>query len=64
MAVWLNSSKLHTEVALQGSPSGCARREIPGVTQLDEKGHEGNTAAVTAYIIYVGGNMEYIFHEE
>ena len=30
-------------------------REIPGVTQVDEKGHEGNTAAVTA--IYAGGNM-------
>ena len=29
-----------------------------GVTQVDEKGHEGNTAAlVTAYNIYFGGNM-------
>ena len=43
-----------------GSPSGCVRREIPGVTQV-EKGYEGNTAVVTAY---VGGNMEYVFHEE
>ena len=35
----------------KGSPSGCVRREIPGVTQVDEKGHEGNTAVVfTAYI--------------
>ena len=24
--------------------------EIPGVTQVDEKGHEGNTAVVTAYL--------------
>ena len=31
-------------------------REIPGVTQADEKWHEGNTAAATAYI-YVGWNM-------
>ena len=30
---------------LQGSPSGCVRREIPGVTQV-EKGHERNTAVV------------------
>ena len=42
---------------MQGSPSGCVRREIPGVTQVDQKGHEGNTAVVTAYHIYVGGNM-------
>ena len=28
------------------------RREIPGVTQVDEKGHEGNTAVVTAYIYW------------
>ena len=41
------------------------RREIPGVTQVDEKGHEGNPAAVIAYTsVYVGGNMESIFHEE
>ena len=26
------------------------RREIPGVTQVDEKGHEGKTAAVIAYV--------------
>ena len=30
------------------------RSEIPGVAQVDEKGHEGNTAVVTAY---VGENM-------
>ena len=32
--------------------SGCVRREIPGVTQVDEKGHEGNTAVlgITAYL--------------
>ena len=29
----------------------------PGVTPVDEKGHEGNTAVVTAYYIYIGGNM-------
>ena len=46
--------------------SGCVRLEIPGVTQVDEKGHEGNTAVVTAYYVlnFVGRNMEYIFHEE
>ena len=44
-------------IYIQGSPSGCVRREIPGVTQVDEKGHEGNTAVVTAFNIYVGGNM-------
>ena len=32
----------------EGSPSGRVRREIPGVTQVDENGHEGNTAVVTA----------------
>ena len=32
----------------KGSPSGCSRREIPGETQVDEKGHEGNTELVTA----------------
>ena len=26
------------------------RREMPGATQVDEKGHEGNTAVVIAYI--------------
>ena len=31
------------------------RREITGVTQVDEKGHQGNTAAVTAYIYIQGG---------
>ena len=36
---------------IQGSPSGCVRREIPGVTQF-EKGHEGNTAVVTAYLCW------------
>ena len=36
-------------IHIQGSPSGCVRCEIPGLTQVDEKGHEGNTAAVTAY---------------
>ena len=40
-----NKSYVH----IQGSPSGFVRREIPGVTQVDEKGHEGSTAVVTAY---------------
>ena len=48
-------------VYMQGSPLGCVRREIPVETEVDEKGHEGNTAV--AQLIYVG-NMEYIFHEE
>ena len=30
--------------------SGCVRREIPGVTQVDEKGHEGNTAVATVLL--------------
>ena len=40
-------------IYVQGSPSGCVQREIPGVTQV-EKGHEGNTAVlvVTAYICW------------
>ena len=37
---------------IQDSPSGCVRREIPGVTQVDEKGHDGNTALVTAYLCW------------
>ena len=37
---------------IHGSPSGCVGREIPGVTQVDEKGHEGNTAVVTAYVCW------------
>ena len=53
-------SKKHTYI--HGSSSGCVRTEIPEVTQVDEKGHEGNTALVT--VIYVGGNMKYTFHEE
>ena len=37
---------------MQGSPSGCVWREIPGMTQVDEKGREGNTAIVTAYLCW------------
>ena len=33
-------------------PVGMVRREIPGVTQVDEKGHEGNTAVITAYLCW------------
>ena len=36
---------------VQGSRSGCVWREIPGVTQVNEKGKEGNTAVVTAYLL-------------
>ena len=32
-------------------------REIPEVTQVEEKGHEGSTAVVTAYNIHVGENI-------
>ena len=39
---------------IQGSPSGCVWREIPGVTQV-EKGHVDNTVVT----VYVGGNMEH-----
>ena len=37
---------------IQGSPSGCVRREIPGVMQVDEKRHEGNTTVFTAYVCW------------
>ena len=47
-----SAKKTHLYVVIQGSPSGCVRREIPGLTQVDEKGHEGNTAVVTAYICW------------
>ena len=43
--------KKHIYIYTQGTPSGCVRGELPGMTQVDEKGHEGNTAVVTAYII-------------
>ena len=33
-------------IYVQRSPSGCVRSEIPAVTQVGEKGHEGNTAVV------------------
>ena len=39
-------------MVIQGPPSGCVLREIPGVTQV-EKGHEGNTPVVTAYICWM-----------
>ena len=42
----------HIHIHVQGSPSGCVWREIPGVTQIDEKGHEGNTSVVTAYLCW------------
>ena len=43
------STTKHTRyMYIRGSPSGCVRRQIPGVTQV-EKGHEGNTTVVTAY---------------
>ena len=48
------AKKTHLYI-IQGSPS-CVWREIPGVTQVDEKGLEGNTA-VESELMYVGGNM-------
>ena len=50
-------------IVIRGSPSGCVRRKIPGVTQVHEKGHEGNTAVVTAYVCWRKHGI-YIFHEE
>ena len=44
--------KTHLCKVIQGSPSGCVWREIPGVTQVDGKGHEGDTAVVTAYLFW------------
>ena len=49
---YIRISYLYVYICIQGSPSGCVRREIPGVTQVDEKRHEGNTAVVTAYICW------------
>ena len=46
-----SAKKTHLYTVIQGSPSGCVRREIPGVTQVDEKKHEGNTAVFTAFFI-------------
>ena len=40
-------------IYIQGSPSGCVRRKIPGVTRVDEKALASNSV-VTACI---GGNM-------
>ena len=45
--------RVHIYSGAQGSPSGCVRREIPGVAQVDEKGHEGNTVqVVTAHLCW------------
>ena len=46
----------------EGSPSGREQREIPGVTQVDENGHEGNMAVVTAYTCWEKHGI--VFHEE
>ena len=74
-----SAKNMHLCIVIQVSPSGCVRIEIPRVTQVNEKGHEGNTAVVTAYFevydkmkkcqlwdiyIYAGGTMEHTFHEE
>ena len=50
MSMGQKNTFIHTET-IQGSPSGCVRREIPGGTQVDEKGHEGNTAVVRLVLI-------------
>ena len=42
----------NTFTYIQGPPSGCVLREIPGVTQV-ENGHAGNTAVATAYLCWV-----------
>ena len=47
---WDESFAYYTYI--ECSPSGCVRHEIPGVTQVDEKGHEGNTAVVTAHLCW------------
>ena len=58
------AKKTQLYIVTQGSPSGCVRREIPGLTQV-EKGHEGNTAVVTAYTCWMKhGIYIYIFHAE
>ena len=45
--------KKYIYIYIQGSPSGCVRRKIPGVTRVDEKALASNSV-VTACI---GGNM-------
>ena len=43
--------KTNLYTVIPGSPSGCVRREIPGVTQVG-KGHEGNISVVAAYVCW------------
>ena len=50
--------------SIQGSRSGRVRREISGVMQVDEKGHEGNTAVVTAYIVPVCWKKHGMYHQK
>ena len=45
---------------MQGSPSGCVRREIPGVTQVDEKGHEGNSSSHSLYMLEETWNISFM----
>ena len=46
------AKKTRLYIVIQGSSSGRVRREIPGVTQVDQKGHERKTAVVTAYLCW------------
>ena len=41
----------YTYMYVQGSPSGCVRSEIPGVTQVDNNGHEGNSSSHSLYML-------------
>ena len=54
--------KKHIYIYTQGTPSGCVRGELPGMTQVDEKGHEGNTAVVTAlyYMLEATWNISFM----
>ena len=52
--------KTRQYIVIQGSPSGCVRSEIPGVTQVDEKGNKGNTTVVTAYVLEETWNIPFM----
>ena len=42
---------LNARILIIGSPSGCVRSEISGMTQVDEKGREGNSSSHSLYML-------------
>ena len=47
----LASLFLNARILIIGSPSGCVRSEISGMTQVDEKGREGNSSSHSLYML-------------